>query len=161
LDDIVSLVVDLRGGSDRDPRTRELETVYSPEGPSRIGLALEQLFSGLLTLGVDRARAFDVISAVAMDSTPPKRRRIYSYLQSLKPRPGTATTSEIATHARLPALAVRRTLEELEAHGRIKRLVRGRGRTGVWRAVYHCFFHYFEQPRSPHLYWVSHTFRRS
>ena len=58
LDDIVSLVVDLRGGSDRDPRTRELETVYSPEGPSRIGLALEQLFSGLMALGLDRAKAF-------------------------------------------------------------------------------------------------------
>jgi hypothetical protein len=135
LDKIVSLVVDLRGSVDRDFRTRELETVYSPEGPSRVGLALEQLFSGLLTLGVDRARAFDVISAVAIDSTPLKRRRIYSYLQSLKPRPGTATTSNIATHVRLPALAVRRTLEELEAHGRIERLVRGRGRTGVWRAV--------------------------
>jgi hypothetical protein len=135
LDDIVSLVVDLRGGIDRDGRTRELETVYKPEGPSRVGLALEQLFSGLLTLGVDRARAFDVINAVAMDSTPPKRRCIYSYLQSLKPNPGSASTSEIATNVRLPALAVRRTLEELEAHGRIERLVRGRGRTGVWRAV--------------------------
>ena len=135
LDNIVSLVVDLRGGSDRDPRTRELETVYSPEGPSRIGLALEQLFSGLMALGLDRVKAFTTIITVAMDSTPPKRRRIYSYLQSLKPNPGSATTSEIATHARLPALAVRRTLEELEAHGRIERLVRGRGRTGVWRAV--------------------------
>ena len=135
LDKIVSLVVDLRGGIDRDGRTRELETVYSPEGPSRVGLALEQLFSGLLTLGVDRARAFNVISAVAMDSTLPKRRRIYSYLQSLKPNPGSATTSQIAANVRLPALAVRRTLEELEAHGRIERLVRGRGRTGVWRAV--------------------------
>jgi len=135
LDDIVSLVVDLRGGSDRDPRTRELETVYSPEGPSRIGLALEQLFSGLMALGLDRARAFTTIIAVAMDSTPPKRRRIYSYLQSLKPNPGSATTSQIAANVRLPALAVRRTLEELEAHGRIERLVRGRGRTGVWRAV--------------------------
>jgi hypothetical protein len=135
LDKIVSLVVDLRGSVDRDGRTRELETVYSPEGPSRVGLALEQLFSGLLTLGVDRARAFNVISAVAMDSTLPKRRRIYSYLQSLKPNPGSATTSQIAANVRLPALAVRRTLEELEAHGRIERLVRGRGRTGVWRAV--------------------------
>ena len=135
LDDIVSLVVDLRGGSDRDPRTRELETVYSPEGPSRIGLALEQMFSGLMALGLDRAKAFTAITAVAMDSTPPKRRRIYSYLQSLKPNPGSATTSQIAANVRLPALAVRRTLEELEAHGRIERLVRGRGRTGVWRAV--------------------------
>ena len=133
LDDIVSLVVDLRGSIDRDARTRELETVYSPEGPSRVGLALEQLFSGLLTLGLDRVKAFDVISAVAMDSTPPKRRRIYSYLRSLGS--GTATTSQIAARAGLPALAVRRTLEELEAHGRIERLVRGRGRTGVWRAV--------------------------
>jgi FaeA-like protein len=135
LDDIVSLVVDLRGGSDRDPRTRELETVYSPEGPSRIGLALEQLFSGLIALGLDRARAFTAIITVAMDSTPPKRRRIYSYLQSLKPNPGSATTSQIAAKVKLPALAVRRTLEELEAHGRIERLVRGRGRTGVWQAL--------------------------
>ena len=135
LDNIVSLVVDLRGGSDRDPRTRELETVYSPEGPSRVGLALEQLFCGLMGLGLNRAKALHVIGAVAMDSTPPKRRRIYSYLQSLKPNPGSATTSQIAANVRLPALAVRRTLEELEAHGRIERLVRGRGRTGVWRAV--------------------------
>jgi len=135
LDDIVSLVVDLRASVDRDARTRELETVYSAEGPSRIGLALEQLFSGLLTLGVDRTKAFHVVKAVALDSAPPKRRRIYGYLQSLKPAPGTATTSEIAGHVGLPSLAVRRALEELEAHGRIERVVRGRGRTGVWRAL--------------------------
>jgi hypothetical protein len=135
LGDIVSLVVDLRGSAYRDPRTRELETVYSPEGPSRIGLALEQLFSGLMALGLDRAKAFVVINAVALDSSPPKRRRIYSFLQSLKPNPGSATTPQIAAHVRLPSLAVRRTLEELEAHGRIERLVRGRGRTGVWQAI--------------------------
>jgi hypothetical protein len=134
LDDVVSLVVDLRASVDRDSRTRELETVYSAEGPSRIGLALEQLFSGLLTLGLDRARAFHSISAVALDSAPPKRRCIYAYLRSLKPGAG-ATTSEIAVHAKLPTLAIRRTLEELEAHGRVERLLRGRGRTGMWRAI--------------------------
>src|SRR5262249_24620785 len=133
LDRIVSLVVDLRAGVDRDFKTRELETVYSAEGPSRIGLALEQLFCGLLTLGLDRMRAFHVISAVAMDSTPPKRRRIYSYLSSLSSK--VATTPQIAAHVRLPALAVRRALEELEAHGRIERLIRGRGRAGAWRAL--------------------------
>ena len=134
LDQLVLLVVHLRGAVNRDFKTRELETVYSAEGPARIGLALEQLFSGLLTLGVDRAKAFHVISAVAMDSTPPNRRRIYSYLRSLKPG-ASATTSEVATHAKLPTLAVRRTLEELEAYDLVRRIVRGRGRTGQWQAT--------------------------
>src|SRR6516162_4355492 len=41
LDQLVLLVVHLRGAVNRDFKTRELETVYSAEGPARIGLALE------------------------------------------------------------------------------------------------------------------------
>jgi FaeA-like protein len=134
LDHIVSIVVCLRGGIDRDFKTRELETVHAAEGPARIGLALEQLFSGLLTLGLERTKAFQVISAVAMDSTPPSRRCIYGYLRSLK-RGASATTSDVAAHAKLPTLAVRRALEELEAYDLIRRVIRGRGRTGMWQAV--------------------------
>jgi hypothetical protein len=123
----------LRGAIARDTRTKELETIYGAEGTGRIGIALEQLFMGLITLGVDRASAFKVIIAVAMDSAPPNRRRIYKHLHSFKPN--AATTTAIAIKVRLPTKTARRALEELEAYGLIERLSQGQGKTSQWRAL--------------------------
>jgi hypothetical protein len=88
---LVYTAVCLRGAIARNTRTKELETIYGAEGTGRMGLALERLFMGLTTLGVERAKAFKVIITIAMDSVPPNRRRIYRHLFALKPNSATTT----------------------------------------------------------------------
>jgi hypothetical protein len=131
-DRLACTAVRLRGAIARDRSTRELETVYGAEGTGRIGLALERLFMGLTALEVDRARAFAVIKAVAMDSAPPNRRRIYRHLYTLKP--ASASTTGIAVSIKLPTKTARRALEELEAYDLIERLPQGQGKATLWRA---------------------------
>jgi FaeA-like protein len=129
LDHIVSLVVRLRGAIERDRASREVEAVYGAEGSARIGLALAALLAGLDTLGVDRATAFGVVEAVAMDSTPPIRRHAYEFL---KLRNNSAKTSEIAEALRLPTNTVRRALEDLTAYDLIGRTAGGEGKPDTW-----------------------------
>ena len=78
---ICSLVVRLRAAVDRHRYTTEIEVVHGAEGTGRLGLSLERLLAGLDTLGVDRDVALNVVKSVAMDSTPPIRRRTFEYLK--------------------------------------------------------------------------------
>jgi hypothetical protein len=82
------------------------------EGHGRIGLALERLFHGLVTIGVNRAHAMRIVETVALDSTPPNRRRAFELLDE---RP--VETRAIAKAMKLPTNTVRRALEELLAYG--------------------------------------------
>src|SRR5262249_32021850 len=79
IENLAWLTVNLRGAVERDRYGREVQMVLGAEGTGRIGLALEQLLSGLDVLGVERARAFDVIRSIALDSLPPGRRRAYEF----------------------------------------------------------------------------------
>ena len=90
---ICSLVVRLRAPVERHRYTTDIEVVHGAEGTGRLGLSLERLLAGLDTLGVERETALHVIEKVAMDSTPPIRRRAYEYLKRIA-RP--AETLEIA-----------------------------------------------------------------
>ena len=89
----------LRGAVKRDYRTRELEDIYGAEGTARFGKALERVLSGLDCLGVKRSKARKVIRAIAFDSVPPNRLRVYGYLKTLKgngwstPRPSPRPSS--------------------------------------------------------------------
>ena len=115
---VTALAVRLRGGVERDRRSREVEAIYGAEGPGRIGLALERLLAGLDTLGLDRRIALDVVKSVALDSVPPLRRNIYRYLcepiaPSIQLPPAgpplpTRSTTDIAKAVRLPSSTVRR-----------------------------------------------------
>src|SRR5262249_16119788 len=73
----IALAVRLRGTVARDYRSREIEAIYGAEGTARIGLALERLLAGLETLGMDRKKALEIVTEVALDSVPPLRRRAY------------------------------------------------------------------------------------
>ena len=79
--EIAGLAVRLRGAIERDRYSREVEMVLGAEGTGRLGLALERLLCGLDALGIERATAFVVVKAVAFDSVPPIRRRIYEFLR--------------------------------------------------------------------------------
>jgi DNA-binding transcriptional ArsR family regulator len=133
--------VRLRAAVDRHRYTTEIEVVHGAEGTARLGLSLERLLAGLDTLGVDRDVALNVVATVAMDSTPPIRRRAYEYLKGLKSR--AAEIADIAVNVRIPEKTLRRHLEDLEAQGLVKRIPakeRGEfdldeGRADLWQAL--------------------------
>src|SRR5262245_46423739 len=112
---ICSVVVRLRAAVDRHRYTTEIEVIHGAEGTGRLGLSLERLLAGLDTLGVDRDIALNVVETVAMDSTPPIRRRAYEYLKQIAPR--TAEIADIAVNVRIPEKTLRRHLEDLEVQG--------------------------------------------
>ena len=141
LDRVIDLVVLLRGAVERDRYRREIQSFHGAEGTGRIGLALERLLAGLDTLGLERRIALDVVEAVALDSVTPIRRKAYEYL--CEPLPGAApedplpwrSTKEIANKVRLPAVTVRRTLEELFGYGLCQCLNGGQGVATKWRGI--------------------------
>lgn len=138
LNELLALIVRLRGPVERDRYSREIENVPGQEGPARVGLALERLLIGLDTLGVDQPVAFEVVKSVAMDSVPPLRRRAYEYLCSQKLTTGEFEPNDTATVAKaldLPSVTVRRGLEDLAAYQLAKREPQGQGRADLWIAT--------------------------
>ena len=138
---ICSLVVRLRAAVDRHRYTTEIEGIHGAEGTGRLGLSLERLLAGLDTLGVDRDVALNVVETVAMDSTPPIRRRAYEYLKHIAPH--AAETSDIADNVKLPKKTLSRYLEELEVQGLVRHIpAEKRGELGyekstadLWQAL--------------------------
>jgi hypothetical protein len=138
---ICSLVVRLRAPVDRHRYTTEIEVIHGAEGTARLGLSLERLLAGLNTLAVDRDVALNVVESVAMDSTPPIRRRAYEYLRNSAPV--TAEIEDIAVNVRIPTKALRRHLEDLEAQRLVRRIPADKrdelgyeeGKADLWQAL--------------------------
>ena len=122
----------LRAAVDRHRYTTEIEVVHGAEGTARLGLSLERLLAGLDTLGVDRDMALKVVETVAMDSTPPIRRRAYEYLTGVALQ---VETADVAVGLGLPTNTVRRHLEDLAANGLIKLVPGGNGEADQWEAL--------------------------
>jgi hypothetical protein len=133
LNDILQVVVRLRGGIKRDYRTRELEDIYGAEGTARFGKALERVLVGLDCLGIKRSRARKVVRTIAFDSVPPNRLSAYRYLKRLKGR--VADTTTVAAAVQLPTSTARRALEELVVYGLAERDPQGQGKADLWCAV--------------------------
>jgi hypothetical protein len=133
LNGILQIAVRLRGAVKRDYRTRELEDIYGAEGTARFGKALERVLAGLDCLGVKRSKARTVIRAIAFDSVPPNRLRVYRYLKELRGR--LVDTTTVAKTVKLPTTTAHRVLEELVIYGLAERDPQGPGRADLWRAV--------------------------
>lgn len=130
LEELVWLAVRLRSAVERDPHSREIEYIHGTEGPARLGLTLERLLAGLDALGLDRARGFDVVRRVAMDSVPPLRRQAYEWLtEQTTPQPTTAVAAGIG----LPTTTARRVMEDLAAYGLATRESQGQGKPDLWK----------------------------
>jgi hypothetical protein len=138
---ICSRVVRLRAAVPRHRYTTEIEDVHGAEGTARLGLSLERLLAGLDTLGIDRDVALNVVETVAMDSTPPIRRRAYEYLRHIAPR--ASEIADIAENVRIPEKTLRRHLEDLVAQGLVKHIPREKrseldyeeGRADLWQGL--------------------------
>ena len=140
---ICSLVVRLRAAVDRHRYTTEIEVIHGAEGTGRLGLSLERLLAGLDTLGVDRDVALNVVETVAMDSTPPIRRRTYEYLRHIAPR--AAEIADIAENVRIPEKTLSRHLEDLEAQGLVRHIpAEKRGELGYEEGNADCGRHSFK-----------------
>jgi hypothetical protein len=124
----ISLVVRLRGAIARDRRTNEIDAIYGTEGTARVGLALERLLAGLDTLGVERAKAVEVVLSVAMDSVPPQRRAAYECVCKY----GKLKTADVAIELGLPTNTARRLLEDLTAYHLLERQSLGQGHADQW-----------------------------
>ena len=137
-----SICLHLRAPVDRHRYTTEIEVVHGAEGTGRLGLSLERLLAGLDTLGVDRDVALNVVETVAMDSTPPIRRRAYEYLRHIAPV--AAEIADIALKVRIPKKTLGRHLEDLEAQGLVNHIpAEKRGELGyeksnadLWQALF-------------------------
>jgi hypothetical protein len=87
----VRLAIRLRAGVVRDSYRRDIDDVHEPEGPARFILVLQQLFAGLVLIGVPRDEADRVIKQVAFDSAPRQRLKTFRALTD-----DLRSTSEIA-----------------------------------------------------------------
>jgi MarR family len=114
----------------RDDRTREILLVPRPEAPTRLVAVLELLHAGLAMIGVDPAKAWAVVSKVALDSVPLARLRALTVLAHAD---GTVTTSEVAARLRYPTKTVTTYLEDLEALALVDVERGGQGRANEWR----------------------------
>jgi hypothetical protein len=118
-----------RSAVEREGTSREIELIPEPEAPTRIAGSLARLRDGLLAIGVPRDVAINIACRVAMDSIPALRR---AALNTLAGGVGPRNTSDLAVAMRHPTVTVRRTLEDLEGHGLVRRLAQGQGKADNW-----------------------------
>lgn len=126
---LVTLVVRCRSAVERDSHSREIELVHDPEAPTRLTVCLDRLLAGLDVIGVDRAEAWSVVVKAALDSMPALRRQV---LETLIAAEDKLSTTEIGEALQYPTTTARRALEDLAAHGVLKRYPQGEGKADLW-----------------------------
>jgi hypothetical protein len=138
---LADFVVVCRSAVERGGRNFDIELIPEPEGAARLALQLRALAYGLDVLGVDRQRAWQVITKTALDCVPAIRLRV---LQGLWNSDGDIETPTLAARLGYPTPTARRALEDLGAHELVERTSRGTGRSsdtwvlGDWAAGMLC-----------------------
>jgi hypothetical protein len=113
-------------------QTREIQLIPGKEVPTRLAKALYQLLNGLERIGVQRARAWELVSKVALDSMPLIRQEV---VVALLKREDPATAPVLATDLGYPTSTTRRSLEDLACYGVVARTSQGEGRADLWLAT--------------------------
>jgi len=109
---LADLVTRARSAVERDnysPR-KEIVDVLGAEMPTRFVKVLAQLRQGLLAIGVDEARVWELLRKMGLDSIPNMRRATLQYLVACKV---TQSTRAVALGMKRPTSSVKRALEEL------------------------------------------------
>jgi Bifunctional DNA primase/polymerase, N-terminal len=125
---LADLVSRARSPVVRDNYRREVELVPDSEAPGRVVGALARLLTGLRIIGVDDSEAWRITVKTGLDSMPAARRRALELLLGRE----SATTTEIAVVLGLPNSTSHRVLEDLAAHGAIRRQSQGPGKADLW-----------------------------
>jgi hypothetical protein len=108
----------LRSAIFRAGRNFEIELVPDPEAPARLAQQLAALFQGLLAIGASRSDSWRLLRKVALDCLPKLRRLTVELLVTTD---NWMTTAQVAGRLNVPTNTVRRTLEDLAAHGVVDR----------------------------------------
>jgi hypothetical protein len=124
---LVRLVAQARSPVERDYQG-EVDLVLDPEAPTRIAKSAERLYAALGTIGLDAESSWRVASRVVLDSVPKLRRAAIRALAD----GGQHKTNVVAQAVAHPTKTVKRTLEDLEAHGVVLRQAGGEGRADLW-----------------------------
>jgi hypothetical protein len=127
--DLASLAARARSAVERDRQSREVELVPGHEAPGRLVKVLAQLLAGMEVIGVLHAEVWRLLGEVAMGCMPALRR---SVLECLAERETWCPTTEVALAVDYPTNTVRRTLEDLTAHGTVRRSPGGQGKADRW-----------------------------
>jgi len=102
----------------RDVRS-EIVLVPESEYPARIAKIFRRVFSGMLAIGVDRERAWQILTKIAFDSMHKVRRQVIELF--IETKGDSIPTAKIALALGLPTATTRRALEDLTAHGALIR----------------------------------------
>jgi DNA-binding transcriptional ArsR family regulator len=129
---LTTLVVRARSAVERDRYSREIELVPGAEGPARLVKTLVQLRAGLLALGAEPEKAWQVVRRCGLDSLPQTRRRV---LELLAHGTGQRSTTDVAEVLDYPTSTTRRALEDLTAYGLVRRIRGGAGKPDRWVAT--------------------------
>jgi hypothetical protein len=107
----------------------EVELVGEAEAPTRITKQLGQIWRACGVLGMPPAQSWEVACRCALDSIPKLRGAVIRYLAGHGEPADTTTIGIAVAH---PSRTVRRTLEDLTAHGIVDRKSAGRGKADSW-----------------------------
>lgn len=124
------LIVRARSAVERDNYSREIELVGDPEAPTRFVVVLKRMLEGLEAIGCTTDKAWETINEIAFSSMPQIRR---DCLDQLAPVHGQIDTTVVAEELGYPASTVRRSLEDLTAHGLVHREHQGEGKANLWQ----------------------------
>lgn len=127
-----TLAVRCRSAVERHSYHRDIELIPEPEAPARMVQTLYRLLNGLLAIRVQAEFAQPLVAKVALDSMPALRLAVIRPLMSAGIE---LDTTAVATHLGYPSTTVRRTLEELAAHGLVHRRSEGQGKPDRWQAT--------------------------
>lgn len=115
---LAALTAHSRSAVIRDARTREVELVPESEMPARLAQTLISLDDGLAVIGTNPAERWRLVCKVALDSLPALRRR--ALFAAIESDVG-LSAAEFAIRVQHPTTTVRRALEDLAAHGVLRR----------------------------------------
>jgi hypothetical protein len=117
-----------RSAIERDGYSRDIELIPEAEAPARIALVLRRLLDGLDAIGCPPSERWRLVVKVALDSMPAIRLATLIYLvDQAKPM----TAKETAEGLGYPTTTARRAMEDLAAHGAVRRA--GDGKADLWR----------------------------
>jgi hypothetical protein len=126
---LATLAAKCRSSVERDARNREIELVPDSELPARLAQALARVGHGMQLIGAPEEEALRLTQKVALDSMPATRMRV---LQILLADANARSTPSVATAMNYPTTTIRRTCEDLAAHGILLRTSQGQGKPDLW-----------------------------
>jgi hypothetical protein len=110
---LATFAVRCRSSVERDPRSRDIVAVPTPEMPGRLTGVLAQLWRGCVLLGNDEVDTRRLVRKIALDGMPANRRGALEFL-SLSNEP--KSVGMLTAHLQVSTSATRRVLEDLDAH---------------------------------------------